>query len=324
MRVLVSGGTGLVGRYIVEELLASGYSVTVGGRTCPPARFFSQTVGFVPLRLDPDHDHSHAFSGMDAYVHAAFDHVSGKYRGGEGDDPQAFRRRNLDGTLSMFAAARKTGVRRCVFLSSRAVYDGLPDGTKLREDAVLAPTTLYGEIKLETERALAEMTDEGFLGASLRLTGVYGHLRPNKWDALISDYLAGRPVPSRAGTEVHGRDVGKAVGLLLVRHPQSIAGRSFNVSDVVTDNREILSIVQSETASTHPLPEAADRSSVAVMDTSGILSLGWGPGGRPLLEKTVRLLVRSALRKELKTSRVVRPTQGTSFLRLGRLRRPRR
>lgn len=324
MRVLVSGGTGLVGRYIVEELLASGYSVTVGGRTCPPARFYSQTVGFVPLRLDPDHEHAHAFKDIDAYVHAAFDHVSGKYRGGEGDDPKEFLRRNLDGTLSIFTAARKAGVRRCVFLSSRAVYDGLPDGAKLQEDAALSPTTLYGQIKLETERALAQMSDDGFLCGSLRLTGVYGHLRPNKWDGLIADYLSGRPVAPRAGTEVHGRDVGKAVGLLLVRHPQSVGGRSFNVSDVVTDNREILGIVQAETACPHPLPEAADRSLVATMDTSGILSLGWGPGGRPLLEKTVRLLVRSALRKELKTSRVVRPTQGTSFLRLGRLRRPRR
>ncbi len=324
MRVLVSGGTGLVGRYIVEELLASGYSVTVGGRTCPPARFYSQTVGFVPLRLDPDHEHAHAFKDIDAYVHAAFDHVSGKYRGGEGDDPKEFRRRNLDGTLSIFTAARKAGVRRCVFLSSRAVYDGLPDGAKLQEDAALAPTTLYGQIKLETERALAQMSDDGFLCGSLRLTGVYGHLRPNKWDGLIADYLSGRPVAPRAGTEVHGRDVGKAVGLILVRHPQSVGGRSFNVSDVVTDNRE----------------DSRDCAGGNGLSPSAARSGGPKPGG---CHGHVRHIVaglgagRSApAGKDGAPVGAQRAAQGTqditcgsshprtSFLRLGRLRRPRR
>jgi hypothetical protein len=32
-----------------------------------------------------------------------------------------------------------------------------------------------------------------FITSSLRLTGVYGELTPNKWDSLFADYLAGRP-----------------------------------------------------------------------------------------------------------------------------------
>jgi nucleoside-diphosphate-sugar epimerase len=211
MTILVSGATGLVGRYIVDGLLKGGYDILAGGRRPPPDDLFSRPVAFVPLVLDPDLDQTRAFTDVTAFVHAAFDHVQGRYRGGEGKDPDRFRRRNVDGTVKLFETAKRVGVQRAIFLSSRAVYDGLPAGTVLREDMPIAPTSLYGQIKLETEHALAEITDERFVTSCLRLTGVYGQLFPNKWDELFTDFLAGRPVTSRAGTEVHGQDVAAAV-----------------------------------------------------------------------------------------------------------------
>jgi UDP-glucose 4-epimerase len=41
MKALVTGGTGLVGRYIVETLLDAGYEVTVTGRRPPADDLFS-------------------------------------------------------------------------------------------------------------------------------------------------------------------------------------------------------------------------------------------------------------------------------------------
>ena len=109
-RVLVSGGTGYAGRFIVEHLLANGYKVTVGGRTPPTAGSFSRDVAFVPLHLDPDIDQIDVFENIYYFVHAAFAHVPGKYRGGEGDDPHGFRRANLDGSVRLFEAAKDAGV----------------------------------------------------------------------------------------------------------------------------------------------------------------------------------------------------------------------
>lgn len=293
MKVLVSGGTGLVGRYIVEALLSAGYDVTVGGRSCPPAAFFSRPVQFRPLSLDPDVDPIEAFDDAYVFVHAAFDHEPGKYRGGEGNDPAGFRRLNLDGTVRLFEAARRAGVRRVVFLSSRAVYDGLKPGEPLVEPAPLRPTSLYGQIKLLCEQVLADLSGPGFVGTSLRLTGVYGDLRPNKWDDLFHDYLAGRTVAARAGSEVNGRDVGQAVRLMLEGEASRICGEVFNISDLVTDTREILSPLQAATGCVHPLPAAADRQAVAEMATDKIRALGWTPGGRDRLEETVRRLAAS-------------------------------
>lgn len=291
-RVLVSGGTGYAGRFIVEHLLANGYKVTVGGRTAPEPGFFSQDVRFVPLTLDPDADQIEAFDHVYHFVHAAFDHVPGKYRGGEGDDPEGFRRANLDGTVRLFETARDAGVRRCVLLSSRAAYGPQPPGTLLKEDMHGRPETLYGEVKLQAERSLLSLCGHGFVTASLRATGIYGAAganRRHKWADMFDTYLSGGPVTARSGTEVHGDDVGRAVRLMLEADTVRINGETFNVSDIVTGNREILSIVQRVTHCPHPLPDD-DPSGVNAMGCCKIATLGWKPGGAALLEKTIEEL----------------------------------
>ena len=293
MKVLISGGTGLVGRYIAEELLAAGYKVAVGGRSAPQAGLFPHVVSFVPLSLDPAEDQSHAFDDAYFFVHAAFSHVHGRYRGGEGEDPEGFRRFNLDGTVKLFETARKGGIRRCIFLSSRAVYGDRSAGKVLTEASKPAPNTLYGEVKRDAEHALFSLTAPGFATSSLRATGVYGDLRPNKWDDLFDDYLHGRPVPSRAGTEVHGRDLGRAVRLLLETETGRIDGEAFNLSDISTDNNEILGHLQRATDCPHALPAPTPEGVVGAMDTSKIRALGWQSGGKALLRQTIETLAKA-------------------------------
>lgn len=291
-RVLVSGGSGFVGRFIVEHLLASGCQVAVGGRSPPAPSFFSQPVDYIPLRLDPDRDQIAAFYDVYHFVHASFEHVEGRYRGGEGDDPAGFRRANLDGSVRLFEEARAAGVRRCVFLSSRAVY-GKTSSPVLDEATTPEPDTLYGEVKLAAENALKSLTAPGFVTTSLRVTGVYGpagHCRCHKWSGLFADYLAGKPVRPRIGTEVHGDDVAQAVRLMLEADAAKVSGMVFNVSDVLTDNREILLVIQSATGCPHALPPTADPSGFKEMSTERLRALGWLPGGSERLAATIREL----------------------------------
>ncbi|QRM56594.1 NAD(P)-dependent oxidoreductase [Sinorhizobium sp. BG8] len=290
-RVLVSGGSGYVGRFIVEHLAAHGYKVTSAGRTPASSGHFTGDVAYVPLHLDPDLDQSHAFHDVDCFVHAGFAHIPGKYRGGEGDDPEAFRRANLEGSVRLFEQALRAGVRRCVFLSSRAVYGRQAAGIALTEDMTPQPDTLYGSVKLDAERSLHALSGRGFATASLRVTGVYGQAAPgsrHKWETLISDYLAGRPVAARAGTEVHGADVAEAVRLMLGTDAARISDESFNVSDILVDTRAILAPVMKESASLQALPPRADGQGVNVMSTDKIRTLGWAPGGWPRFEEYAR------------------------------------
>ncbi len=290
MKVLVSGGTGLVGRYIVEELLSAGYQVIIGGRRAPLPQAYSRPVDFAPLSLDPDEDNIGAFDDAYFFVHAAFSHLEGKYRGGEGNDPMTFRRLNLDGTVKLFEEAKRAGPRRCIFISTRAAYGEHAPGTELFETMPATPETLYGQVKLDAERALAHLSGPGFAGASLRATGVYGDNSPGKWDRLIDDYLSGRPVLPRAGTEVHGRDLGRAVRLMLETESARISGEIFNVSDIAADTRDTLSPIRHHADCPFPLPEAADKAGLCAMNTDKIRALGWKPGGMPLFEQTMRQL----------------------------------
>ena len=260
MRVLVTGGGGLVGRFVVAAALARGAQVTVTGRSAPrlPAG-----VGFLPWSLDAAPP---PLDGVDLLVHAAFSHLPGRYRGGEGDDPDGFRRLNVDGTARLFERARRDGVGRVVFVSSRAVYDGLPAGVALDEEAALAPDSLYGEVKRAGESALAASCG----GASLRVTGVYGPGRGHKWTGLFEDYLAGRPIAPRRATEVAGPDLARAVFLPL--------SGVYNVSDMVLDRHDLLTEVQRLTGCAHPLPPPSTEP-VREMETARLRAAGWVPGG---------------------------------------------
>lgn len=294
-RSVVSGATGLIGRGVVERLLAEGHQVVVAGRRPPPAGYFSGPVSFSPDTLDPDEDHTATFERADNFIHAALDHLPGRYRGGEGDDPQGFIRLNRDGTLARFRAAKAAGVRRIVFFSTRAVYGGQPAHAVLTEQTVPAPNSLYGEIKLACERGLAEICDGTMRGVSLRVTGVYGPPPPgrrHKWADLIEGHLAGKPQPSRSGTEVHSDDVAWAVMLALgvpLAHPHEV----LCVSDLIVDHADILAIANDAAGCTVPLPLRADTAMVHPMDAGKLRRIGWRPGGARLLDASVRELVAS-------------------------------
>lgn len=299
MRVLVSGGTGFVGRYIVEDLVAAGHAVVVMGRTRPPAGSVPGGVGFVEGTLDPGRDQRAAFEGADAFVHAAFDHLPDRYRGGEGDDPAGFRMRNLVGSAVLFHQAKTAGLRRIVFLSSRAVYGVQPPGAVLDEDTEPRPDTLYGEVKLAAEAALRDLRGGGFFGVSLRVTGVYGPAGPGreyKWAGIFRDWLAGQEIAPRVATEVHGRDVAAAARIALETPADRIGTDVLNVSDLLLDRHDLIALVKAATGAPHPLPARADAASLNVPDTARLRALGWRPGGRERLETTVRQLLGSAAR----------------------------
>ncbi|KRW95679.1 NAD(P)-dependent oxidoreductase [Paracoccus sp. MKU1] len=262
MRIALTGASGLVGRWIHRAALEAGHEVAI----LPGWR----------LGDTPD------LAGCDALVHAAFHHLPGRYRGGEGEDPQGFVRANRDGSLLLFQAARDQGVGRVIFLSSRAVHDGHPEGMVLTDELSPAPTSLYGKVKAEAEAALAAMAGPDFLAASLRPTGVYGPGPPQKWAGLIGDFLRGTTPAPRVATELHGADLARAV-LLLLADP-AMAG-SYNASDLVLDRQDLLAEVARRTGCATPLPRRADAGMLRRPLCDRLQALGWRPGGMTLLRR---------------------------------------
>jgi nucleoside-diphosphate-sugar epimerase len=286
MRIAVTGATGFIGHHTVAHLLATGHDVAALGRR--PS--LHAAARFTPFDLDgPPPD----LSGQDVLVHAALSHIPGRYRGGEGDAPDAFLRRNLAGTLRLFEAARDHGVPRILFLSSRAVYGDYPPGTPLHEVLAPRPDTLYGEVKLRAEEALARLAAPGLTVASLRATGVYGPPVPglsHKWAPLLDDFAHSRPIAPRAATEVHADDLAEAIRLLATADPADLAPQVFNVSDFTLDLHDLLADYAALTGIDAPLPRRADPTAVSAMTTDRLRRLGWTPSGPVRLRDTLAAL----------------------------------
>jgi nucleoside-diphosphate-sugar epimerase len=297
LKVAVTGATGYVGRFIAKRLVEEGASVRAWRRPSSDLRGLPANIEWIDGDLSSAGSAVRLLAGADALVHAALDHVPGRYRGGEGDDAARFLKVNVDDSLALLETARREGIRRAVVLSSRAVFGREVRGS-IGDDDPVAPDTHYGAAKAALEEFVRSAGAGQWPIAALRPTGIYGVVDPierSKWFSLVNDVFEGVSIRKRSGTEVHGTDVAAAVFLLLRAPAERVAGRVFNCSDLVVSNRELVRLVR-EAADTHgPLPEE-ETTPLCVMRTEALASLGFAFGGRPLLEHTVKELV-SAVRK---------------------------
>lgn len=115
--VLVTGGTGFLGRRLVERLLRQGRSVAILGRS-PAPDLEARGVRWVRASLDDPTAVSAACAGVGTVFHvAAKVGVWGRY-----DD---FFRVNVLGTQALLAGCRMHGVERLVYTSTPSVvYNG--------------------------------------------------------------------------------------------------------------------------------------------------------------------------------------------------------
>lgn len=293
MIAAVTGATGLVGRFVVERLTAEGVAIRAWRHLGSDLAGLPSAIEWVDGALGSPDAAGRLVEGVDMLVHCALDHAPGRFRGGEGDDLRGFLRTNVGGGLDLLAAARAAGVERCVVLSSRAVFGGgLRDGP-IGDDAPVAPDTHYGATKAALEAFVQSFGGDGWPIAALRPTGVYGLTTPvqrSKWFGLIGAALDGETVAARAGTEVHGRDVADAVWRLLTASPRDIAGRMFNCSDLVVQNRDVVRLAHAAAAASGPLPQLAPEPN-GVMSCERLQRLGSTFGGEALLGETVAALV---------------------------------
>ena len=117
MKTLVTGGTGFLGRRIVERLLQQGREVVVLARR-PAADLQARGVRFVAASLDDTAAVGSACTGVESVFHvAAKVRVWGAY--------EDFHRSNVLGTQALLEGARAHGVRTFVHTSTPSVvYNG--------------------------------------------------------------------------------------------------------------------------------------------------------------------------------------------------------
>ena len=179
MKVVVTGGTGFVGRHVAWHLASMGCEVVFCGRNHEAAdevlRLAPTSMRFLALAhgtKDATVSLVQAVQGADAVVHCAA--LSAPWGSAE-----AFCRANLDSTREVIDACRANGVARLVHLSTPSLYFDFRDRLGIREDEPLpAPVNHYARTKREAELLLQHAGLEQTL--VLRPRAIFG-----PWDATL-------------------------------------------------------------------------------------------------------------------------------------------
>lgn len=226
MKILVTGGSGLIGRHTVDLLLRDGHEVRsfqrhqVGSVECVPG----------DIRMDVEALCT-AARGCAAVVHLAGRGDVGESR----RDPAGYAQLNAGGTLNALEAARAAGAT-FVLASSQRVYPLQPG--LCHEDARLAPDSPYGYAKWVAELWCRMASEQfGLTTRVLRFFSVYGPgQQPNGGSGVVAIFvraaLADEPlVVQSAGrrdfSSVH--DVARGISLALDL-PADGRHRVFNVA----------------------------------------------------------------------------------------------
>ncbi len=150
MKALVLGGTGFIGSYVVDRLLAQGHQVRVFSRA--PERFRSP-LPEVDYRL-ADFDDIAALTAALQGVDVVFHLISTTIPGTSNQDPVFDIESNLVATVRLLQMVRDSGVQKLVYLSSGGTVYGITEMLPIPEEHALHPICSYGIVKVAVENYL--------------------------------------------------------------------------------------------------------------------------------------------------------------------------
>ena len=232
-KILITGASGFIGSFLVEEALHRGFDTWAGVRASS-SRKYLQEPGLHFLELDFAHA-DRLREQLKAYkeTYGAFDYVVHCAGVTKCIDSADFDRVNYGQTRVLVETLRALDMTplQFAFISTLSVFGPVHEDTyePIRETDIPQPNTAYGRSKLKAERYLLGLED--FPCVIYRPTGVYG---PRERDYFLMAESIKRHLDMSVGyrrqdlTFVYVRDVVQAVFLGIER---GVVGRSYFLSD---------------------------------------------------------------------------------------------
>ncbi|MDQ0739335.1 NAD-dependent epimerase/dehydratase family protein [Pseudomonas sp. W4I3] len=231
-KILLTGGTGFVGRPLLESLVTAGYPfVNVTRRDSALVLPGVQTC-VIPT-LSGDNNWSASLQGVEVVIHSAGRaHIMNETHS---NPLQAFREVNVDATLNLARQAAEAGVKRFIFLSSIKVNGEETDKNRaFKPSDAPAPLDDYGVSKLEAEQALMALAKQTEMNVVIiRPVLVYGPDVKANFEKMLATVDKGLPLPFRT---INNRRslvfIDNLIDLIhvCIHHPKA-SNRIFLVSD---------------------------------------------------------------------------------------------
>ncbi|CAL1613443.1 unnamed protein product [Knipowitschia caucasica] len=185
-KCLVIGGSGFLGRHLVEKLLDRGYAVSVfdirQNYELPNVIFYQGDLCDKQALLS-------ALKDVSLVFHCASPAPAS-------DNRELFERVNIQGTGTVIQACKESGVKKMVLTSSASVVfegtdikngtEGLPYAKK--------PIDYYTQTKIKQEKMVLEAYDSesGFLTVAIRPHGIFGPRDPQLVPILVDTARRGK------------------------------------------------------------------------------------------------------------------------------------
>ena len=178
MKVLVTGGTGFIGKHLVRELTKRDYDVVCLVRKTSRTEILdAMGVRYLICDMTDPADVERAF---DRVLPRAVAHCAAQVMG---TDESELCRINVTTTRNVLNACSSYKIDRLVYLSSVSVISGNEE-TPLTEGLPYKASNAYGRSKIEAERLVVAYRDKGLKAAIIRPCMVYGEDEPHMLDSI--------------------------------------------------------------------------------------------------------------------------------------------
>ena len=166
--VLVTGATGFLGKYLIEELLNNDYEVVAQGRKENVLSDIKEKYNVKILKCSLD-EIKNVELKVDYVIHAAaLSTVWGKW--------EDFYNSNVIGTENVIDFCKKNNVKRLVYVSSPSIYSAKYDRLNIKEDDFDKNNQLnfYIKSKILAENLINSIEDDKLEKVIIRPRGLFG------------------------------------------------------------------------------------------------------------------------------------------------------
>jgi nucleoside-diphosphate-sugar epimerase len=250
MKVLVTGGAGFIGSYLVPRLLEQDMEVVVLDLAPEPAALGAVRDRITYVRGDLGSS-ADIYRVMLTHRPEGVFHLGAILAGPCEENPVLGFKVNFLSTQTLLDASVALRVKRFFMVSSISVF-GRDVEEPVADQAVKNPETIYGQTKLASEHLMLWYSRKhGLDTRALRFTWVYGPGRTTGITALYSSFIldamaVGKPLhipnPDERGDWLYIQDAIKAI--LTLWEAQAPKQRIYNVAGGVHSIREVVGIAK--------------------------------------------------------------------------------